>query len=205
MSPFLEEDAPGLRNEEVGRIISNWNKLSRWRPHQRRRFQLEINSRRPKIGRAQEPKRFRDLMRQANRDRAASRVAVSILKADSRVAQVLERALAGAGLTLPQFNLLMELAASADAALPLYDINARLISTPPNTSWLCTRMEQSGLLRRRRDTSDGRVVMIGLTETGWVALRKAAPIVFEAEKDLLSGYSRAELHGLAALLTRLLE
>ena len=90
--------------------------------------------------RATEPKRFERLMRQASRDRDASRVAVSILKADSRVAQTLERALAEAGLTLPQFNLLMELGASPNTALPLYEINARLISTPPNTSWLCTRM-----------------------------------------------------------------
>jgi DNA-binding MarR family transcriptional regulator len=143
-------------------------------------------------------------MRQANRNRDASRVAVSILKADSRIAQTIERALADAGLTLPQFNVLMELAASADAALPLYEINARLISTPPNTSWLCARMEQSGLVRRRRDTRDARVVIVALTETGWAGLAEAAPLVFEAEKGLLAGYSRAELRDLADLLARLL-
>jgi DNA-binding MarR family transcriptional regulator len=150
-------------------------------------------------------KRFQDLMRQASRDRDASRVAVSILKADSKVAQRLERALADAGLTLPQFNLLMELAASPDATLPLYEINARLISTPPNTSWLCTRMEQSRLVTRRRDKSDARVVMVALTERGWAALAKAAPLVFAAEKELLDGYSRAELRSLAKLLAPLLE
>ncbi len=155
--------------------------------------------------RAGESKRFRDLMRRAKRDRNASRVAVSILKADSKVAQMLERALGTAGLTLPQFNLLMELAASSEAALPIYEINARLISTPPNTSWLCTRMEQSGLVRRRRDASDARVVVIALTEKGWAALATAAPLVFEAEKKLLADYSRDELRSLADLLARLLE
>ena len=155
--------------------------------------------------RAKEPKRFRDLMRQAKRDRNASRVAVSILKADSKVAQVLERALGDAGLTLPQFNMLMELAASRDAALPIYEINARLVSTPPNLSWLSTRMEQRGLVTRRRDATDARVVVIGLTEKGWAALARAAPLVFEAEKKLLAGYSRDELRSLADLLARLLE
>ncbi len=158
-----------------------------------------------KTHRTAEPKRFRDLMRGAKRDRDASRVAVSILKADSKVAQALERALAGAGLTLPQFNLLMELAASAEAALPLYEINARLISTPPNTSWLCARMEQAGLVRRRRDASDARVVIVALAEKGWRVLAKAAPLVFEAEKKLLAGYSRDELRSLAELLRRLLQ
>lgn len=152
-----------------------------------------------------ESKRFRDLMRQAKRDRDASRVAVSILKADSRVAQTLERALAEAGLTLPQFNLLMELAASSDAALPLYEINARLISTPPNTSWLCTRMEQNRLVKRRRDANDARVVIVELTANGWAALAEAAPLVFQAEKELLGDYSRAELRTLADLLAGLLK
>jgi DNA-binding MarR family transcriptional regulator len=144
-------------------------------------------------------------MRQAKRDRDASRVAVSILRADSRVAQTLERALAEAGLTLPQFNLLMELAASPGAALPLYEINARLISTPPNTSWLCTRMEQNRLVKRRRDANDARVVIVELTANGWAALAEAAPLVFQAEKGLLAGYSRAELRSLADLLAGLLK
>jgi DNA-binding MarR family transcriptional regulator len=143
-------------------------------------------------------------MRQAKRDGDASRVAVSILRADSKISQRIERALADAGMTLPQFNLLMELAASPEAALPLYEINARLISTPPNTSWLCTRMEQARLIKRRRAADDARVVIVELSERGWAALAKAAPLVFQAEKELLAGYSRLELQTLAQLLVRLL-
>ncbi|HEV3472468.1 MAG TPA: MarR family transcriptional regulator, partial [Actinomycetota bacterium] len=125
---------------------------------------------------AAEPKGFRDLMERSKRDRDASRVAVSILKADSKVAQTIERALADVGMTLPQFNLLMELAASPEGALPLYEINARLISTPPNTSWLCTRMEEARLIKRRPDPDDGRVVVVELTNKGWNALGRATPL-----------------------------
>jgi DNA-binding MarR family transcriptional regulator len=152
---------------------------------------------------AAEPKGFRDLMERSKRDRDASRVAVSILKADSKVAQTIERALADAGMTLPQFNLLMELAASPEGALPLYEINARLISTPPNTSWLCARMEEARLIKRRPDPNDGRVVVVELTKKGWNALGRATPLVFQAEKELLAPYSRSELKTLAALLARL--
>jgi len=144
-------------------------------------------------------------MRRAGRDRDASRVAVSILKADSRLAQALERSLAAADMTLPQFNLLMELAASPDAQLPLYEINARLISTPPNTSWLCTRLQDRGLLKRRRHPDDARVVIVQLTDKGWSALGKAAPLVFQQEKELLKDYSKTELRSLAAMLARLLD
>lgn len=149
--------------------------------------------------------RFHDLMSRSGRDAHASRVAVSILKADSRVAQVLERSLVGADMTLPQFNLLMELAASPDARLPLYEINARLISTPPNTSWLCSRMEERGVVKRRRHGDDARVVVVELTQRGWKALAKAAPLVFEAEKEMLGSYSKTELRSLHGLLSRLIE
>src|SRR5207253_1479033 len=102
-------------------------------------------------------------------------------------------------MTLPQFNLLMELAASPVGALPLYEINARLISTPPNTSWLCTRMEEKRLVTRQRDPSDARVVIVKLAERGWAALEEATPLVFQAEKDLLGSYTRTELRSLGVL------
>jgi DNA-binding MarR family transcriptional regulator len=143
---------------------------------------------------------FRDLVRRAKRNRDMSRVAVSILKADSKVSQLLERALAEVKLSLPQFNVLMELASSSDAGLPLYEVNSRLISTPPNTSWLSQRMEAAGLVTKSRDVNDSRVVILRLTKRGWAKLEDAAPLVFQAEKELLGTYSRAELRHLADLL-----
>jgi DNA-binding MarR family transcriptional regulator len=139
-------------------------------------------------------------MRRSHRDVDASRTAVAILRADSKVSQALERALAKAGLSLPQFNILMELANSSDGALPLYELTARLISTPPNTSWLATRMEGAGLVTKCRHDGDSRVVILRLTEQGWSVLEKAAPLVFEAEKKLLGTYSRQDLCALANLL-----
>jgi DNA-binding MarR family transcriptional regulator len=150
-----------------------------------------------------EPQRFRDLLRAARRDRDISRAAVAILKADSLVGQALERALSTAGLTLPQFNILMELAATPDAVLPLYELNKRLISTPPNTSFLCSRMEQAGLVTKSRDARDSRVVNLALTEQGWAALGAAAPVAFAAERELLGEFSREDLRRLGDLLTHL--
>jgi DNA-binding MarR family transcriptional regulator len=156
-------------------------------------------------GGAQEPKRFREMTRRARRDREVSRVAVAILKADSRVGQALERALLKAGLTLPQFNVLMELAATESGALPLYELNTRLINTAPNTSWLSNKMVDGGLVTKTRDARDSRVVILALTERGWGALETAAPAAFAAEAQLLGGFTKGELRTLADLLGRLVE
>ena len=150
-----------------------------------------------------EPRRFRDVARRAGRDRDRSRVAVAVLKADSRVGQVLERALAHAGLTLPQFNVLMELAATPEGALPLHELNRRLVSTPPNTSWLSNKMAQAGLVAKSKDGRDSRVVVLAITEDGWTALEAGLNVVSAAERHLLGGYTREELRSLARLLGRL--
>lgn len=151
------------------------------------------------------PKRFKDLMRRTKRDWASSKVVVNILRADSKAAQAIERALAEVGLTLPQFNILMVLAASASGSLALFELNAQLVSTPPNTTWLTNRMQERGLVVKERDAEDGRVVLLELTELGWEALAKAAPLVFDAEKELLGRFTRSEINTLGDLLTRLLQ
>ena len=162
------------------------------------------------IGRLMKParphgsKRFKELMARSERDWDASRAVVSLLRADSKSAQTLERALGQAGLSLPQFNVLMVLASSPEGLMPVFELNAQLVSTPPNTSWLSDRMQEKGLVRKSRSAEDGRVVILELTEKGWKALGKAAPLVFEAERALLRGFSRTELRNLGELLTRFL-
>ena len=152
-----------------------------------------------------EPQRFQDVMHESGRDRAASRAIVSLLRADSRASQALERALGAADLSLPQFNVLMVLAASTDGRLPIYELNAHLVSTPPNTSWLSDRMQERGLVRKSKSPDDGRVVLLEITEKGWTALGRAAPSVFETERELLEGFSRSDLKTLGDLLIRFLE
>lgn len=151
-----------------------------------------------------ESARFQELSRRSRRDRDASRAAVAVLRGHSRLSQVLSRSLAAADLTLPQFNILMELAASPAAQLPLHQLTAHLVSTPPNTSWLATKMAQGGLVTKTKDTSDARVVLLAITEAGWAALERALPLVSEAERRLVAGLDRQDLRALAALLDRLI-
>lgn len=151
------------------------------------------------------PLRFRELMRRSRRSWTASKAIVGVLRADSKAAQILERALAEVDLTLPQFNALMVLAGTPGASLPLFELSAQLVSTPPNTTWLTNRMEERGLVTKRRDEEDRRVVLLELTEPGWKALGVAAPLVFAAEKELLSEFDSGEIATLGELLTRFAE
>lgn len=151
------------------------------------------------------PVRFTGLMRRSDRHWPSSRVIVSILRAHFRTAQALERALAPAALSLPQFNVLMVLADAPEGRLAMSELSRQLVSSPPNLSWLTNRMEESGLLRKRRHKSDRRVVRVELTERGWKALGQAAPLVFQRERELLRSFSAADLRTLGDLLQRFLE
>ena len=148
--------------------------------------------------------RFEAAARRAGRSRDASRAAVTVMKASAKLTQEIERALADADLTLPQFNVLMELAAQPHGVLPMHAVVERLISSPSSLSWLTTRMRDRGLITKQRDADDARVVQLAITDAGWDALELAMPPVFATEQQLLSPLARTELRTLARLLQPLL-
>jgi DNA-binding MarR family transcriptional regulator len=111
---------------------------------------------------------------------------VALARADGVLARQMEEELAPTGVTGSKFNVLMELAASPKGALPLSEVARRLLKSPPNMTTLIDRLEADGWVRRVRETNDRRVVRAEITDEGWKALGRAAPIVFGAEKRLLS-------------------
>jgi DNA-binding MarR family transcriptional regulator len=130
-------------------------------------------------------------MQAAGRDRSASLVVLAIVRAEARLSAEFGEALGRAGLTPPQFNVLMEVAVASGARLALHEICERLLKSPPNVTALVDRLERDGLLRRERNQDDRRVVMATLTERGWEALAAAAPEVFAAERRMLGDLSPA--------------
>jgi DNA-binding MarR family transcriptional regulator len=149
------------------------------------------------------PQRFSELMKQANRDVEASRVVIALLRASARINQQLEEATAQAGITRPQFFVLMEVASSPTGSLALRDVSAGLGVTPATASWLCHRMEEGGLLDRTREERDARVLRIELTRKGWSTLGRVAPLVFEGEKAFLAALPRPKYKTLTGLLRQL--
>lgn len=146
------------------------------------------------------PERFRTLMQQAGGDAEASRPILALVRSEQWVSGLLEQVLAEVGLSVTRFNILMELAASPRPGLPLSDIARRLLKSASNLTALIDRLEADRLVRRSRHEDDRRVVTASITESGWEALAKAAPRVFEAEQRLLEKLDRSERRQLSRLL-----
>jgi len=148
-------------------------------------------------------KRFQELMVASGRDVATSRAVVRAIGTGVRITRELNDALAPAGLTTQQFLVLMELASSEDGTRPLHELMERAQRSAPNMSALISRMERAGLVRKRRDADDQRVLSVEITEAGWTKLGEGAPLLISAEKELVSGLTRPELNELASLLSKL--
>jgi DNA-binding MarR family transcriptional regulator len=109
------------------------------------------------------------------------------------------------GLDAPSFDVL----AALRRAGPPYQLTpTALMRTALVTSGAITqrldRLEERGLITRTRSASDGRGVVVTLTDAGRAALDAALPDHLETERRLLSGLSTAEQDQLAALLRRFL-
>lgn len=156
------------------------------------------------LGRGYEgtPNRFQAMMRAAHWDPRVSEPILALLRADSRVTGALEEAVARAGLTLPKFNVLIELAQAPGGRLALHEIGRRLLKSAPNITSLVDRLETEGLVRRSRDTPDRRVVVAQISDRGWKKLAVATPSLLATEKRLLRNLSVAKRSALADLLQR---
>jgi DNA-binding MarR family transcriptional regulator len=96
----------------------------------------------------------------------------------------------------------MELAAN-DGRLPLVGLAQHLLKSPGNITALIDRMERDGFVRRARGERDRRTVLAEITEQGWTALSRAAPAVFETERETLAALSPDDRSRLTALLERI--
>ena len=109
------------------------------------------------------------------------------------------------GLDAPSFDVL----AALRRAGPPYQLTpTALMRTALVTSGAITqrldRLEERGLITRGRSDSDGRAVVVTLTDTGRKALDDALPDHLATEQALLAGLSDADRDQLTGLLRRML-
>ena len=94
------------------------------------------------------------------------------------------------GITYPQYLVLMILWEKDQ--LPVNDIAKKLVLTTNTITPLLKRMEQQGLVERRRSEEDERKVLVYLTEKGKQLQEQAAPIPEQLVSQLLKGNLKAE-------------
>lgn len=87
----------------------------------------------------------------------------------------MERDLQPFGLTMNDYEILVNLSESAEHRLRMSDLAAATLQSKSRLSHQITRMENAGLVRRESCESDKRGLFAVLTEEGWETMRKVAP------------------------------
>ncbi|MEU2154144.1 MarR family transcriptional regulator [Streptomyces sp. NPDC019396] len=109
----------------------------------------------------------------------------------------LERDLQPFGLTINDYEILVNLSESADLRMRMSDLASATLQSKSRLSHQITRMENAGLVRRENCESDRRGLFAVLTDHGMETMRKVAPHHVESVRqhfiDLLSPEALADL------------
>ncbi len=87
----------------------------------------------------------------------------------------LEKDLQPFGLTMNDYEILVNLSESEDHRMRMSDLASATLQSKSRLSHQITRMENAGLVRRENCESDRRGLYAVLTEHGWETMRKVAP------------------------------
>jgi MarR family transcriptional regulator, organic hydroperoxide resistance regulator len=122
-------------------------------------------------------------------------------RASKSVRAVMDGALRGHGLHLGQ-DLVLAALWDDDGQTP-GAIAAAVQVTTPTIVKMANRMTAAGLLTRRRDDRDNRLVRLYLTDAGRALRRPVENEMRSVEKQLTSGLSEREIRVLTGLLRRI--
>lgn len=79
------------------------------------------------------------------------------------------------GLTMNDYEILVNLSESEEQRMRMSDLAASTLQSKSRLSHQITRMENAGLVRRVHCESDKRGLFAVLTEEGWETMRRVAP------------------------------
>jgi DNA-binding MarR family transcriptional regulator len=130
---------------------------------------------------------------------------VRFLRAHAAVTRELNaRLIAEHGLTLNDYEVLLQLAQAPERQLRRVDLAARVILTASGITRLLEGLERAGFVAKETCASDARVSYAKLTDAGAAKLKAAAQTHLRGVDELfLARYSGSELATLAELLSRL--
>ena len=120
----------------------------------------------------------------------------------ARLSRVAETAFQEAGISLPQYRLLVELSKCPQRA---GELAAELGVSRPTVTSLVDGLERNGLLLRIRVNGDRRGVRLETTPAGRRALARAEAALAERLSPLLDARSAARADDLVSALARALE
>ena len=123
--------------------------------------------------------------------------------ASSRVSRAFaERYRAEFGLTIPEWRVLAHLAQSDEVSVR--EIQARVDMDKSKVSRAAARLESSGLIEKRENVADRRLLVMQLTPKGHDLIARIVPIADGFQAEILAKLA-AEAPAFRAALVRLLE
>ena len=129
-----------------------------------------------------------------------NRIFVTLLEAADGVSQEAEQFLKAAGLSGAQYNVLRILRGAEPDGLACRGIGERMISHDPDMTRLLDRMEKRGLITRKRQTDDRRVVKARITPQSLSLLKTLDQPVNDLHKRQFRHMPASRLKTLGVLL-----
>jgi len=119
-----------------------------------------------------------------------------------RLREIDERVFAGHGISAQQYNALRVLRSVHPAGVATAALGGRLVSRAPDMTRLLDKLEDRGLVRRRRRADNRRVVEAWITPAGLALVKRLAAAVRQCGRDQLGHLDAASLRQLVGLLER---
>jgi DNA-binding MarR family transcriptional regulator len=132
---------------------------------------------------------------------------VRFLRAHSSLTrQMSARLEADHGLTLNDYDVLVQLAYAPERSLRRVDLSRSVLLSPSGITRLLDGLEREGWVEKRACASDARVTYAVLTDTGLAKFKAARKThLADIEQAFGSRYTPEELEAVSALLGRLLD
>lgn len=145
--------------------------------------------------------RIQDEIQQSRPFRSAGHEGIVALL---RTADVVRAYLSGIvepfGVTLQQYNVLRILRGAGDKGIPTLDIAGRMVEKTPGITRLLDRLEEKGLVKRKRCPEDKRQILCWINAEGQRLLEELDEPVLRADVAALGGISDGDVRSLVALL-----
>ena len=126
-------------------------------------------------------------------------VFISLRRTGDSLSRRLEKLLKSADISPNQYNVLRILRGSPQG-LPCAEIGDRMISRDPDITRLLDRLEKAGLVARRRDSTDRRVVLARITPQGLKVLAELDAPIITTHREQLGHLGPTRLRSLLQLL-----
>lgn len=146
------------------------------------------------------PKRLLSEIKQTKPIAPHALAQLELMRTADYVTRAIARVLKPHGITPVQYNVLRILRGAGAEGLPCGEIADRMITQAPDITRLLDRMNKLGLLDRKRQEVDRRVVVVHISPSGLELVNNLDATIAEHNQSMLSHFTKAQLMTLIDLL-----